>query len=168
MSAEEATVGTTVRTFEEFYEDTAGRLFTALCQVSGNQHEAEEVTQDSFVRVFERWDRVRSLEDPAGYLFRVSMNVVRSRVRRTSLSLRAAPLLVAPRNEDLVAVENRDAVDRLLRRLKPRQHAAVWLTEVLEFSAEETGRILGVRASSVRSLTTRARARLRHEIADPV
>ena len=80
--AEEADVGETAPSFEEFYEATVRRLFTALCLVTGNRHEAEEVAQEAFVRVFERWDRVGTLEDPTGYLFRVSMNVFRSRFRR--------------------------------------------------------------------------------------
>jgi DNA-directed RNA polymerase specialized sigma24 family protein len=47
-------------------------VFTALCLVTGDRHEAEEIAQDAFVRVFERWDRVGSLEDPTGYLFRAT------------------------------------------------------------------------------------------------
>jgi hypothetical protein len=45
--------------FEHFYASTVQRLFTALCLVTGDRHEAEEIAQESFVRVFERWDRVR-------------------------------------------------------------------------------------------------------------
>jgi hypothetical protein len=73
--AEEAEVGETAPSFEEFYEASFRRLLPALCLISGNRFEAEEVAQEAFVRVFERWDRVGMLEDPTGYLFRVSMNV---------------------------------------------------------------------------------------------
>jgi RNA polymerase sigma-70 factor, ECF subfamily len=150
--------------FEEFYEATFSRLFTALCLVTGNRHEAEEVAQEAFVRVFERWDHVGVLEDPTGYLFRVSMNVFRSRYRRASLGLRRT-LFFAPRaTDDLAAVETHDEVVRLLRELDPRQRAAVLLTAILDYSTEEAGRMLGLRASSVRSLTTRARARMKHEV----
>jgi RNA polymerase sigma-70 factor (ECF subfamily) len=86
--AEEADVGETAPSFEEFYEATFRRVFTALRLVTGDRHEAEEVAQDAFVRVFERWDRVGNLEDPTGYLFRISMKLFRSRYRRASLGLR--------------------------------------------------------------------------------
>jgi RNA polymerase sigma-70 factor (ECF subfamily) len=165
--AEETDVGQTAPSFEEFYQGTYRRLFTALCLVTGDRHEAEEVTQDAFVRVFERWDRVGGLDDPTGYLFRVSMNVFRSRTRRASLSLRRALFLAPPATDDLAAVENRDTVVRLLLELDPKQRAAVLLTAIMDYSAEEAGRILGLRASSVRSLTTRARARMKHEVVDP-
>jgi RNA polymerase sigma-70 factor (ECF subfamily) len=165
--AEESDVGEPEPSFEEFYQATFRRLFTALCLVTGNRHEAEEVAQEAFVRVFERWDRVGALEDPTGYLFRVSMNRSRSRYRRASLGLRRALFLAPSETDDLAAVETRDAVVRLLRELDPKQRAAVLLTAILDYSAEEAGRMLGLRASSVRSLTTRARARMKHEVVDP-
>jgi len=161
--AEEAYVGETAPSFEEFYEASFRRVFTALCLVTGSRHEAEEIAQDAFLRVFERWDRVGVLEDPTGYLFRVSMNVFRSRYRRASLGLRRELLLAPAATDDLAAVETHDEVVRLLQGLDPKQRAAVLLTAILDYSAEEAGRMLGIRASSVRSLTTRARARMKDE-----
>lgn len=166
-TAEEADVGERAPSFEDFYEATYRRLFTALCLLTGNRHEAEEVVQDAFLRVFERWDRVGALEDPTGYLFRVSMNVFRNRYRRASVGLRRALFLAPPADDDLAAVETHDEVVRLLLGLDPRQRAAVLLTAILDYSAEEAGRMLGLRASSVRSLTTRARARMKREVVDP-
>jgi RNA polymerase sigma-70 factor, ECF subfamily len=163
--SEEVTLVGDVPSFEDFYEATFRRLFTALCLVTGDRHEAEEIAQDAFLRVFERWDRVGALEDPTGYLFRVSMNVFRNRYRRASLGLRRALSVAPPATDDLVSVETHDEVVRLLQRLEPKQRAAVLLTAILEYSAEEAGRMLGIRASSVRSLTTRARARMKHEVA---
>jgi DNA-directed RNA polymerase specialized sigma24 family protein len=40
-----------------------------------NGHEAEEVMQDPFLRLWERWSRVRDEPDPVGYLYRTAMNV---------------------------------------------------------------------------------------------
>ena len=167
VPAEEADVGETAPSFEDFYEASFRRLFTALCLVTWNRHEAEEITQESFLRVFERWDHVGVLEDPTGYLFRVSMNVFRSRSRRASLALRRALFLAPAPTDDLAAVETHDEVVRLLLGLDPKQRAAVLLTAILDYSAEEAGRMLGIRASSVRSLTTRARARMKREVVDP-
>jgi RNA polymerase sigma-70 factor, ECF subfamily len=164
--AEEADMAETAPSFEEFYEAACQPLCTALYLVTGNRHEAEEIAQDAFVRVFERWSYVGMLEDPTGYLFRVSMNVFRSRYRRASLGLRRALFLAPAETDDLAAVETHDAVVRLLRGLDPKQRAAVLLTAILDYSAEEAGRMLGIRASSVRSLTTRARARMKHEVVD--
>jgi RNA polymerase sigma-70 factor (ECF subfamily) len=152
--------------FEEFYEATFRRLFTALCLVTGNRHEAEEVAQEAYLRVFERWDRIGALEDPTGYVFRVSMNVFRNRFRRASLGARRVLSLAPPDTDDLATVEDRDVLVRLLRELNPQQRAAVLLTWIMDYSAEEAGRMLGVAPSSVRSLTTRARARMKDKVVD--
>ena len=159
-------MGEALPSFEEFYEARSRHLFTGLCLVTGNRQEAEEIAQDAFVRVFEPWDYVGGLEDPTGYLFRVSMNVFRSRYRRASLALRRLLYLAPDATDDLAAVETHDAVVRLLLELDPKQRAAVLLTSILDYSAEEAGGMLGLRASSVRSLTTRARARMKHEVVD--
>ena len=90
MERDEEGVLTDDASFEEFYEANVRRVFTALCLMTGDRHEAEEIAQEAFVRVFERWNRVGTLEDPTGYVFRVSMNVFRNRLRRASLGLRRA------------------------------------------------------------------------------
>jgi RNA polymerase sigma-70 factor (ECF subfamily) len=153
--------------FEHFYASTVQRLFTALCLVTGNRHEAEEIAQESFLRVFERWDRVAEFDDPTGYLFRVSMNVFRGRARRAALAVRRALFLAPKATDDLAAVETRDAVVRLLRGLDVKQRAAVVLTAIFDYRPEEAGEMLGIGASSVRSLTSRARAVMRLQTVDP-
>jgi RNA polymerase sigma-70 factor (ECF subfamily) len=166
-TAERTAEGGPEQSFEEFYASTLRRLFSALCLVTGDRFEAEEIAQEAFVRVYERWDRVRGLEDPTGYLFRASMNVFRSRRRRVWLGIRRELSLAPDRADDLAGVETHDEVIRLLRTLPPRQRAAVLLTSILDYPAEEAGRMLGISASSIRSLTTRARAQMKHEVVDP-
>ena len=84
------------------------------------------------------------------------MNVFRGRYRRATLAVRRV-LFLAPRaTDDLAAVEIHDELLRMLGGLDRQQRAAVVLTGIMEYSAEEAGRILSIRASSVRSLTSRA------------
>jgi RNA polymerase sigma-70 factor, ECF subfamily len=145
--------------FEDLFAAEHRRLFGALCLITRDQHEAEDIGQEAFVRVLERWDRVGTMVDPAGYLYRVAMNVLRGRYRRARV---AAKRLFAGRPKDEIAeVEDRDLVSRMLGALTPRQRAALVLTTVLDYSSEEAGEILGLPGSSVRVLTTRARATLR-------
>jgi RNA polymerase sigma-70 factor, ECF subfamily len=148
--------------FEEFYEAHHRRLFVSLCLITGDRQEAEEVMQEAFVRLLERWDRLPEIKDPPGYLFRVSMNVFRNRYRRAKLTVRRTLGPGAP-VDDLAAVEGRDAIVRALRALTPQQRQAAVLTWLLGYSSEEAGRMLGIRASTVRVLTTRARAAMREK-----
>jgi RNA polymerase sigma-70 factor (ECF subfamily) len=145
--------------FEDLFLSESRRLYSALCLITGDPTEAEDVGQEAFVRVLERWDRVASMVDPAGYLYRVAMNVFRSRYRRARVA--AKRLLAGTPTDEMAVVEERDAVIRMLDDLNPRQRAALVLTAVLDYSSEEAGEILGLPGSSVRVLTTRARATLR-------
>ncbi len=122
--------------------------------------------QDAFVRVWERWDKVGRLEAPTGYLYRAAMNLVRSRYRRASLALRRTVGL-APRNDDLAAVEDRVVVARALRALTPSRRAAVVLISMFGLPSEEAGRILDMKPSAVRTLAARARASMRDEVGEP-
>jgi RNA polymerase sigma-70 factor (ECF subfamily) len=153
--------------FEDFFSATNQRLFTALWLVTGDRFEAEEIAQEAFLRVFERWDRVGGLEDPESYVFRTAMNVFRNRYRRASLAVRRGLSLAPHASDELAAVEDRDEIIRLLRPLPPRQRAAVVATSILDLSAEEAGRVLGMRSATVRALTSRARTRMKDEAVDP-
>ena len=151
-------------TFEDFFHREHHRLFAALCLTTGNRHEAEEIAQDAFLRVLERWDRVVAMDDPVGYLFVTAMNVFRRRYRRARL----ATLLPAASTTDdaLAGVDERDVLVRALRGLPPRQRAAIVLTAILDHPTSEAAGILGIEESTVRALTTQARTQLRRTIGD--
>jgi RNA polymerase sigma factor (sigma-70 family) len=149
--------------FESFFRAEHAGLFRALCLVTGSRQEAEDVMQVAFLRVFERWDRVAAMERPDGFLYRVAMNEFRSRYRRAA---RAAKRAITPGDPDdaFAEIDDRDEVVRALRDLVPQQRAAVVLTTMLGFPSEEAGELLGLSASSVRTLATRARKQLRASV----
>jgi RNA polymerase sigma-70 factor, ECF subfamily len=146
--------------FEVFFKETHQRLFGGLCLVTGSRHEAEEIMQDAYVKLWERWDRVSVIDDPAGFLFRTAMNLFRSRYRRAVLAVRRQ-VSMAPAVDDLALVEERDEVVRILRMLSPAERASVVLTTMFGYTSEEAGRLLGVKAATVRAHATRARASAR-------
>ena len=84
------------RTFEAFYQAEARTLFRRLWLVTANRAEAEELMQDAFLKVWERWDHVSGMDDPVGYLYRTAMNLFRKRYRRATLAC-AAPWGSRPR-----------------------------------------------------------------------
>jgi RNA polymerase sigma-70 factor (ECF subfamily) len=148
------------RTFEAFFEAEAKILFRRFCVITADRFEAEEVTQDAFVAVLERWDRVSAMDDPVGYLYQVAFNVLRKRRRRAVLALRRTAAPDAVRDE-FAAADARHVVTENLARLTPRQRAALVLTELMGYTSEAAGRMLGVRAATVRALATQGRAAMR-------
>lgn len=155
--------GASADTFGEFFLETNQALFGALWLVTRNSHEAEEIAQDAYLKVWERWERVRRMDDPTGYLHRTAMNVWRSRGRRAALAIRNVIHPAASRDE-LADVESRDVVVEALAVLTPRQRAAIVLTDLLDMTSEDAAKALGVRPSTVRVLSARARASLRERL----
>ena len=150
----------TIPRFEEFFEAEHVRLARALYLLTGSAAEADELTQEAMVRVYERWDRVREMASPQGYLFRTALNLHRSRLRR--LASRARQLLdVTPSPDPAEVVESRDRIARALAGLPIGQRGAVVLVEWLGMDPQEAATALGIKPGSVRARLSRAKAALR-------
>jgi RNA polymerase sigma-70 factor (ECF subfamily) len=157
---------TEARRFEDFFEAESRTLYRRLCLVTGNRHEAEEVMQDAFISVLERWDRVSAMENPTGYLYRTAFHEVHKRSRRAARAVRHL-VQMRPEIDDFAAAEDREIVRRALGELSRRQRAAVVLTELLGFSSEEAGAIMGARPVTVRVLASQGRATMRRILEGP-
>jgi len=162
---EPVVVASPAESFDAFLEANQARLYGALCLITRDGHEAEELAQEAFVRILEHWDRVAGMENPSGYLYRTALNLFRSRYRRAVQAVRRVTSS-EPRDDAFARVEVHDLVVRAMRTLPPDQRAALVVTTLLGYSSEEAGQILGIRASTVRARATRARAALRDAIGD--
>lgn len=148
--------------FEDLFADQHERLYRALYLIVGNSHEAEELMQDAFVKVLERWDRI---DNPAGYLYRSALNATRSRFRR--LQLAAKRTLTSGEPEDPFAVADlRDEVVRSLQELPERQRTALVLLDLLDYKSDEAAAVLRVTPATVRSLASHARAAMKLSMED--
>ena len=149
--------------FETFFRDHYSNLARALYLLTGDRAEAEDLAQEAFARVFERWSRVSSMGTPSGYLYRAAMNLNRSRLRR--MAVRARRLVSTPESADpAMDVETRHEVVRAVASLPPAQREALVLVEWLQLDANEAGRILGIEPVSVRGRVHRAKATLRERL----
>lgn len=146
--------------FEEFFRTEYPRLLRALYLACGNRHEAEEVAQDAFVRAYERWALVVRADNRAGYVYRIALNLYRSKLRRAA---RAARKVVTPSPEPdaIAAMADRDAIGRALATLSQAQREAVVMVEWLGMTDDEAGALLGISPITVRVRIHRARAILR-------
>jgi len=145
--------------FELFVDAESARFHGALRLLTRDRAEAEDLMQETLLRVWERWEHVRALEDPTGYLYRTAMNLHRKRLRRAAVAIRHA--ISRPHRDELVEIESRDAVLRALATLSPRQRMSLVLTDLLDYSSEDAARLMGVKATTVRVLASQGRAALR-------
>jgi RNA polymerase sigma-70 factor (ECF subfamily) len=149
--------------FEQFFLEHHRALHRALWLLTRNRFEAEEVMQDAFLKLWERWPRMGGVTDPVAYLYRTAMNLYRSRLRRARVAMRKAVRHV-PADDAMAVVESRDAVVRALATLPANQRAAIVLTDVLDLTSEEAATVLRSKPVTVRVRASRGREALRREM----
>ena len=145
------------------------RVYRLAYRLAGNQHDAEDITQDVFVRVF------RSLENYTpgtfeGWLHRITTNLFldlvrrRARIRFDALPDDSGDRLPGrgPTPEQAFDETHLDAdVQQALSALAPEFRAAVVLCDIEGLSYEEIAATLGIKLGTVRSRIHRGRAQLR-------
>jgi RNA polymerase sigma factor (sigma-70 family) len=151
--------------FEVLFHTERTRLFRALCVLTGNRAEAEDLAQDAFIRVWATWDRVGAMDDPTGYLYRTAMNGARSRYRRSVLALKRQ-LRASEHRDEVSMADDRVELARNLARLTYKQRAAIVLLDLVGLSSEEAGAVLGIAPGTVRTQASRGRAELRRQAGD--
>ncbi len=135
--------------FEAFFRDAEPRLRRAFIGTHGTNR-AADATAEALAWGWEHWERVRQMENPVGYLFRVGQS--KTRPRRT-------PTLPAPE-----AVGEPDLDPGLvpaLRRLSPAQRTAVWLVHGCQWRYAEVAEAMEISVSAVGTHVSRALESLR-------
>jgi RNA polymerase sigma factor (sigma-70 family) len=164
--AEPSEIADLASSFELFVDAESARFHGALRLLTRDRAEAEDLMQEALLRVWERWEHVRALDDPTGYLYRTAMNLHRKRLRRAAVAIRHA--ISRPHRDELDEIESRDTVLRALATLSPRQRMSLVLMDLLDYSSEDAARLMGVKATTVRVLASQGRAALRDNLGGAV
>jgi len=162
-----------VPTWDEVVELHSDRVYRLAYRLTGNQHDAEDLTQEVFVRVF------RSLDSYTpgtfeGWLHRITTNLFLDQARRKqkirfdALSDERASRLASSAATPDAAYADRmfdDDIESALATLPPDFRAAVVLCDVEGLTYEEIAEILDAKLGTVRSRIHRGRAMLRRALA---
>ena len=138
--------------FTRFARDAEPRLRIALAAAVGQERGAE-ATAEALAYGWEHWDRLESMENPVGYLYRVGRTSVRS-VRR--LQLPPMPLTRSPIVEP--------ALPAALAKLSDRQRVVVVLVHGFDWKHTEVAELLGVDTPTVATHLRRGLAKLRRHL----
>ena len=141
--------------FDEFYRVEYAPMVRLARGLVDTSESAEEIAQEAFAKVFERWDR---LDAPGGYLRTAVVNGARSELRKREVRRRVGlghPRPVAPERDYLV-----DALNQLPLKRK----TALVLRYYAGLSEREIAETMGVRPGTVKSLVSRGLAELREVI----
>lgn len=144
----------TEESFVAFVRSVESGLRAALVARHGPER-GWEATNDALTYAWRHWDRVRQMENPAGYLYRVGER--RARRRRLLPTVHPDP----PARTD-AWVE--PGLGPALLSLSDRQRQAVMLIEGYEFTFREAAELLGLSISSVQTHYERGMARLRRAL----
>ena len=150
-----------VRRGRGLYATAYGRLVASLHAACGDRITAEEVAQEAFVRLLQRWPAVRHYEDPEGWTRRVAYRLLSNRQRDTATRARLLRAAGLDRSSELREADPGGRavdVERALSRLTPDQRAVVVLHHMHQFSIEEVADHLKTRPGTVKSRLSRARA----------
>jgi RNA polymerase sigma-70 factor (ECF subfamily) len=151
-----------VTTIDTLYREHAGRVYRFALSLSGNRAVAEDLTSETFVRLWTARERV-DLTTVLGYLLTITRRLYLQGLPRER---RGQPLVIEPADQRPghdVVVEGRDALDAVLADLQtlPEPDRAALLMRAHDgLPYEEIAAALGISAGAVKVKVHRARQRL--------
>ena len=164
------------RAFDRFVEHFRGKVFHYSWLMCGQAEDAEEVAQETLLRVFASIDQLREPERIRAWVFRIARNACLMQ-RRKSVFAPAQELPLddlppgdqtadsaEPADRRLLQGELRAVLDRVILELAPQYRAVVVLRDLEELSTEETADILGLKPDAVKTRLHRARLAMRQTL----
>jgi RNA polymerase sigma-70 factor (ECF subfamily) len=166
--------------FDSIVQEHKNRIYTYICRLTQNDPEAEDLTQEVFVRAYQSFSAFRREAAVDTWLYRIATNLVIDRVRRS----RRAPQRVEPgdgeEGDDLGALpsaaretdpaasaqlgELQRQVRQAITTLPPKLRAAVVLHDIEGLCYEDVAAALGCPVGTVKSRLFNARAALRRKL----
>ncbi|MBA4083435.1 SigE family RNA polymerase sigma factor [Janibacter sp. LM] len=151
--------------FDEFYRATAPRVVHLVYAATGDLELARDSTQEAFARAWQRWDQVRTADEPGAWVRTVARRIAISTWRKDSNRTRA----MERRGEDArpaAPTVDRVAVVAALRTLGPDVRETLALYYLADLSVDEISRQTGIPSGTIKARLHRGRAQLATALAD--
>ena len=161
--------GGDIAAFEQLYRDHVGRVHGAILRLVGmDRARAEELTQDAFVRAWQKLSSFRHESAFSTWLHRLGINtaLMDLRGRRDEDSMDNAALELAAGGDVPFCAAERGDLERAVSNLPPRARAVLVLHDVEGWKHEEISVELGMAVGSSKAQLHRARGLLRRALAD--
>lgn len=144
-------------------------LYRVAYSVTRNAAEAEDVVQETFLRVLRHQEKLADLREPRVWLVRIAWNLVLDRKRRTKTRpetedvetlIGTLPTGEVRADDALIAGQRHARILRMIDELPAKERKVLLLSAIEELSTVEIAKILGTTESTVRSRIFRARRAL--------
>ena len=149
-----------------FVSDNLRRIFVQIYRIVGNVADAQDLTQETFIKALQRQDQLKDELKAANWLSRIATNTALDFLRRHGrvqhCELDAAPEMHADTPEQMILrAEHKEYLADGLRLLSPRERMALLLRDVEGLPAEEVAARLDCSKATVRSHIANARTKFR-------
>ena len=167
------------RAFDEIVARYKGRLYSFTLRMVKDPSLAEEMTQETLIRVYMHADKYREIAKFSTWVFTIATNLVRNRMRQVSRAPRMLSLNPVP-EEDEQPVDPADPhadpsrsvegeelgrlINEATAKIPEKYRVPFLLREVDQLSYEEIQQVTGLKLGTVRSRINRARNRFRQNI----
>ncbi len=161
----------TLRAFETFFREHERPVFGYLWRITGDEQVAYDLSQETFLRAWRHFERIRSYALPDGWLFRVATNLALNYLRHKRVVAglvvssvdadSALDSVVTPAADPTAHLANDELVRDVLLELAPRPRAVLVLHDVYGFTAAEIAGMLAMTTAAVKMMLSRARERFR-------
>jgi RNA polymerase sigma-70 factor (ECF subfamily) len=153
-----------VGAFALIYEEYASRIHSHAYRLLGNRHDADDVTQETFLRAFRSISRLADEERIGSWLFAIASNICLDTLRRRRI-ISWLPLtkghedIADPRGDLSGTVAESELVRQALAKLSLKDALCLVLRDVEGFSCQEIGEITGFSQPSIWTRLSRARTK---------
>lgn len=162
--------------FERFVEHFRSKIFHYSLMMCGQAEDAEEVAQETLLKVFQSFAHLREPEHVRAWIFRIAKNACLMQRRKSvfapehELSVEELPPAAEITDggrlpeDQLQQSEVRAVLHQVISELPPAYRCVVLLRDVEQLSTEETAQILDLTAEAVKTRLHRARAAMRQKL----
>lgn len=153
------------RWFEQLYFGFDHNLRAHITRMTGDEQTGCDLAQETFLRAWQNYDRLKGYDHPSSWLFRVASNLAISWLRRKRCQAGNATVLDdddgIANTDPVQSTVIRDSITRLLATLPKKQRAVLILRELYGMNADEVARCLGMSREAVKMSLWRARDQFR-------
>lgn len=167
--------------FQELVESHKKNVYYLALNLTGNHHDAEDLSQDVFIKAFRAMKDFRGEAKWSSWLYRITVNTYIDEKRKKTHQLLPLPeehegeedvqtsgYLSDPRSNpqrDLESMNIQKHIDEALKKLSPRERAVFVLRHYNDLILKEIGEVLNISEGTVKSLLFRAIKRMQKELA---
>ncbi|MFC1594165.1 RNA polymerase sigma factor [Candidatus Omnitrophota bacterium] len=155
--------------FEQIYRSTVDFVYSVVYRVTGNQHDAEEVAQDVFLKVYKNLKRFQFRSSFKTWVYRIAVNTAINTYKKVSKDVRRrvdfestleTQGVSGEAHNNIEHEDSQEKIQSLLTVLNPDQRTCILLREIEGKNYQEIADILRININTVRSRLKRARETL--------